>query len=235
MQTYTDLPIALLDGWTSRDRTHAPLQQVVYHYHNAEEWLEVTRGEITFYSLSGQSWPLGAGAVFRIPRGEVHRAEIGPGGVAYRMYLPIDVTPGLSMPLDDDELALLKTNLEFPEREDNTDGSAARFFEDHLSEHLAFCRVDGSVVGKDAFRGGFMFRGRSSAGTICVLNRAADAILLSTGVIVGAGTAEAKAFTNLRMFRREDGRWKCRVWVNFPSEDRSWLAADDHVQVRNRR
>jgi hypothetical protein len=217
MQTYTNLPIALLDGWIPREQTHPPLQQVGYHYHNVEEWLEVIHGGITFYSLSDQPWRLAAGAVFRIPRGEVHRAEIGPSGVVYRMYLPIDHTAGFSIPLSDGELALLKTNLEFPEREENADRGTAQFFAEHLSQHLAFCRVDGTVAGKEAFRGGFLPRGRSSDGTIRVLNRTADALLLATGVIVGTGTAEAKTITNVRLFKQEDGGWKCRVWVNFPA------------------
>jgi len=217
VQIYSSLPTALLDGWTSREQTHPPLEQVGFHYHHAEEWLQVTQGEITFYSLSRQPWPLAAGSVFRIPRGEVHSAEIGAAGVTYRMYVPIEFGAGFSIPLDAGELKLLATNLEFPLREENADGGAGRFFTEHLSDHLAFCRANGDVVGKKTYLEKFTAMGRSSDGTVCILNRTADAVLLSTGVTVGTGTPGAKSFTNLRLFKQEDGVWKCRVWVNVPA------------------
>ena len=217
MQIYSSLPTVLLDGWMSRQQTHPPHEQVGFHYHLAEEWLEVTDGAMTFYSLSQQAWPLAAGAVFRIPRGEVHRAGIGAAGVTYRMYVPIEFGVGFSIPLNDGELTLLATNLDFPVREENLDGGARAFFTEHLSEHLAFCRANGDVVDKQTYLAKFTAMGRSSDGTVCVLNRTADAVLLSTGVTVNTGAPDAKSFTNLRLFKQEDGRWKCRVWVNVPA------------------
>jgi len=72
------------------------------------------------------------------------------------------------------------------------------------------------VVGKDAFRGGFAARDRSASGTVCVLNRTANGVLLSTVVTTGTGGPTPLHFTNIRLFARESGLWKCRMWVNFP-------------------
>jgi hypothetical protein len=171
---------------------------------------------MTFYSLSDQAWPLEAGDVFHIPRGEVHRVDIGNRGAEYRMYTqtpPAGVFT--SNALSPDEVELLRRNLEFPLHEENADGRAAEFFAAQLSDALAFGRADASVVGKDAFTGGFIARGRASSGTIRVLNRKDNGLLLSTVVTVGSGS-EQKAFTNLRLFVREGDAWKCRIWLNYP-------------------
>jgi hypothetical protein len=216
MKIHTVLPQTLLDGWTSSQETHPAGQTVEFHYHDVEEWLEVRRGEITFFTLSDQALPLRAGAVLHIPRGEVHRAEIGPDGVEYQMYLPVAPATAFANRLAAEELALLRTNLAFPIREENTDGHAAEFFATHLSDQLAFCRADATVVGKDAFRGGFVARNRTSSGTVSVLNRTPNGILLSTVVTMGAGGPAAKSFTNIRLFVNESGAWRCKMWVNHP-------------------
>lgn len=216
MKFHTALPHALLHGWTSRQEAHPARQMVGFHYHDVEEWLEVRRGKITFFSVSEQTWPVGAGGVLHIPRGEVHRAAIGVDGVEYQMYLPVAPSTAFANRLAAEELALLRTNLEFPLREENTDGHAAEFFAAHLSDQLAFCRADGTVAGKDAFRGGFVAKNRSASGTVSVLNRTPNGILLSTVVTLGAGGPAAEAFTNIRLFAHESGAWRCRMWVNYP-------------------
>lgn len=215
MNTCSALPHELLDGWTSSHEIHPAGQIVGFHYHGVAEWLEVQRGDITFFSISGEQWPLRVGSVLHIPRGEVHRAEIGADGVEYQMYLPVALRTGFANSLAADELDLLQLNLTFPLREENTDGHAADFFAAHLSDQLAFCRADGNVVGKDAFREGFVAKGRSPSGTVSVLNRTANGLLLSTVVTVGTGPA-AQAFTNIRHFVKEGGAWRCRMWVNYP-------------------
>jgi hypothetical protein len=217
MKTYSGLPQALLKDWAATTETHPALQRVGFHYHDVDEWLEVMRGEITFFSISGQAWPLAVGNVFQIPRGEVHRADIGAGGVEYRMYLPLAMTGAVANRLSDDELDMLRTNLEFPIREENTDGRAAEYFAEHLSDALVFCRADASVVDKTTYRSAFTARGRSSSGTLAILNRAENGILLSTVVTTGTGGASPKPFTNVRLFVKEDGAWRCRLWVNFPA------------------
>jgi hypothetical protein len=212
---YSARPDAVIEGWPSLGQTHAPLKRVDFHYHDVEEWLEVVRGDITFCSLSGQTWLLHAGSVLHIPRGEVHRADIGAAGVEYRMYSPVEIATGFANTLNADEIDLLRTNLAFPIREENTDGRAAEFFAAHLSDQLAFCRADGTVVGKEAFREGFTARGRSASGTINVLNRSANSLLLSTDVTMTSGGSSRKTFTNVRLFVKEGDAWRCRIWVNF--------------------
>lgn len=215
LKIYTALPSELVEGWRSRIQTHPAAERIAEHYHDSEEWLEVTRGEMTFASLSGEGWRLRAGDAFHIPRGEVHRVQIGDRGVEYRMYAETEMLSGFSRPLGEDDLALLRTNLEFPIREENADGHAADFFREHLSDALTFVRADTSVVGKEGFTAGFAGRGRASRGSICVLNRSDTAMLITTVVTVGTGPAQ-KAFTNVRLWAREADAWKCRVWVNYP-------------------
>ena len=216
MRIYPALPRDLVDGWASSTENHPAGQMVGFHYHDVEEWLEVRRGAITFFSLSGEKKPLGAGSVLHIPRGEVHRAEIGAEGVAYQMYLPVAPSTGFANRLAADEIDLLQTNLAFPLREENTDGCAAPFFAAQLSDQLVFCRSDGTIAGKDAFREGFAAKNRSASGTVSVLNRTPNTIVLSTVVTVGRGGPAAKFFTNIRVFVKESGAWRCRMWVNVP-------------------
>jgi len=216
MNIYTALPQPILHGWTVTLETHPPGQAVQFHYHDVPEWLEVVRGGITFFTLSNEPLALRAGAVLNISRGEVHRADVGASGVDYRMFLPISVRTGFANVLSGEDVDLLRTNLEFPVREDNMDGSAPHFFGAHLSESLVFYRADGTIVDKSTYLSGFTARGRSSSGTIAVLNRTANTFLLSTVVVVGAGTPTAKSFTNLRVFVKETDGWKCRIWVNAP-------------------
>jgi Cupin domain len=217
MRVYPSLPVSILSGWASTNQTHSPRQNVDFHYHDVEEWLEVLRGEITFFTISGQQFRLTIGSVLQIPRGEVHRAEVGADGVEYQMLLPVTVPETFANRLGVDELAMLQTNLEFPIREDNKDGDAAQFFEEHLSEALLFCRANGRVVCKEAFRDGFADQTRSSSGTVQILNRTQSAVLVSTVVTMGAGGAAPKRFTNIRLFAKESGSWKCRMWINFPA------------------
>jgi hypothetical protein len=217
MRAYPSLPLPILEGWTSSTEVHPAMEKVGFHYHDVEEWLEVLRGSITFFTLSGRASPLSVGSVFQIPRGEVHRAEIGAEGVEYRMRLPVAIAEGFANRLSADEVEMLQTNLEFPIREDNKDGKAAEFFAAHLSPALAFCRADATVAGADAFRDGFVDRSRSSWGTVRILNRKPNGILLSLVVTTGTGGASPQHFTNIRLFAKEGGIWKCRMWVNYPS------------------
>jgi hypothetical protein len=216
MRTYSALPRPLLDDWVTRDITQAPGTRVGYHYHDTDEWLEVLRGGMTFVTLSERAWPLTPGAVFFIPRGEVHRVDIGSEGVDYRMFVPIATPTGFANELSPDQVQMLQVNLAFPAREENTDGAAAPFFAAHLSDALAFARADGAIVGKDTFREGFIARDRRTSGTACVLHRTADSLLLSTVVTVGATGPAPKHFTNMRLFVREGAAWRCRLWMNYP-------------------
>jgi hypothetical protein len=217
MKTYPQVPMSILEGWRSGEEVHPSGEQVAFHYHDLEEWLEVLEGRISFFDLAGRESRLAAGSVFMIPRGEVHRADIGPDGVRYRMLLPVDLPDTFANRLSADEIAMLQANLLFPVREDNLAGEAAQFFGEHLSEALTFCRANGDVVGKDAFRGAFTNRSRRSSGTVQILNRTPSAILLSTIVSVGVDGPDPTHFTNIRLFAKEGDAWKCRIWVNYPA------------------
>jgi hypothetical protein len=75
-------------------------QNADFHYHEVEEWLEVTQGAFSFYPagelVSPGTSPITckAGDKLHIPQGEVHRVEIvDPAGVTYTMWTPIHVKP----------------------------------------------------------------------------------------------------------------------------------------------
>lgn len=127
--------------------------------------------------------------------------------------------------LDPEELELLRLNLVIPLWEENPDGNAATLLAPYLSDRLVFGKGDGSVVGKHQYLQALGPRGRRPSDTVRVLNRArrrasapAESLLISTAVTVDAKPPDPGQFTNLRLFLKEDGFWKCRLWVNFPGD-----------------
>ena len=64
--------------------------------------------------------------------------------------------------------------------------------------------------------GGFTYRDRSTSGTVRVLNRTPNGLLLSMLVVVGTGGAAPRSFVNTRLFAKENGGWRCRMWMNVP-------------------
>ena len=217
MRAYSGVPHPLVDGWSSTIEAHPARQAVAFHYHDVDEWLEVLRGEITFFPLRGDGCRVAVGGALRIPRGEVHRADIGDDGVEYRMHLPVAIPADFGKRLTADEIALLQSNLEWPVQEDTGGDEAAAFFEDALSASLAFARANGTVVDKRGFlKDGFTLRDRSAPGTVRVLNQKKDFLLISILVTTGTGGTAPQSSANLRVLVNEGGTWRCRMWMNVP-------------------
>jgi len=215
VKIYRGIPRELVEGWVSRTVRHEAGQVVGFHYHDVEEWVQVVSGEMHFTSAGGREYPVHAGQALRIPRGEVHGAEVGPEGVEYRMCVPTAVPDELwENRLDADEMALIRTNLAVAAREDHGD---RRFFEDFLSESLLFRAADGSVADKEGFLlRGFAHRERLASDSVCVLHRTSASLLLSTIVTVPGGGAGSQRFNNVRLLARGKGGAKCLVWLNYP-------------------
>lgn len=215
MNVHSAVPLELVDHWEESEQTLSPLQVVDFHYHDVEEWLTVVRGEITFFTLTDTPFQLDVAGTLHIPRGEVHRAEVGSDGVVYRMFLPVPI-PSFAKKLTAEELDALMRNLEFPQYEDGRAEDGSEFFENALSDQLVFCRANGMCVDKRTFiEEAFVDKGRSSAGSIQILNRTENGLLISTVVDV-ADANGVHSFVNLRFLAAEGGTLRCRLWVNYP-------------------
>jgi hypothetical protein len=215
MRIYPALPRELVDGWKLSLQTLASHEKVRFHYHDVEEWLTVVRGGITFFTLADQAFHTDVGQALRIPQGEVHRVEAEPDGVDYQMFLPIAVTPFIKE-LTTDQLSALRRNLDFPDYEDGRMPNGQAFFEDALSDDLLFCRATGVCVSKKTFiDGAFVDKGRSSAGSIRVLNKTVNGLLISTVVNMG-GDGGMDSFNNIRFLAVEGETFRCRLWANYP-------------------
>jgi hypothetical protein len=215
MKIYPRVPEGLVEDWVASTERHDPGEKLRSHYHDVEEWLQVQKGAICFFSAGGRAYRLGVGQALLIPRGEVHRVEIGPDGVEYRMWLPVAVRDGdFANVLDEEDLALIKTNLEAPKAEDRGDES---FFDDFLSEQVTFRTAPGPVLDKAGFKGrGFQNRNRLPSDSVRVLHKGADSVLLLTAVVVPGDGGAPQSVSNERLFVREGTSLKCRVWLNYP-------------------
>jgi hypothetical protein len=215
MHIYPTLPRELVDGWKQSLQTLAAYKEVRFHYHDVEEWLVVVSGTITFFTLANQPFRINVGRALLIPQGEVHRAEVGPDGVDYEMFLPVAVTPFIKE-LTTDELSALRRNLDFADYEDGRIPNGQAFFEDVLSDDLVFCRASGVCVDKKTFiDGAFVDKNRSSAGSIQILNRTVNGLLISTVVNVGS-EGGVNSFNNVRFLAVERETFRCRLWANYP-------------------
>jgi hypothetical protein len=229
MKCYKTMLDQVVDGWSWEDVHHDPGSEP-FHYHDVEEWLEVRDGTITFYTADEKPYELAPRNALNIQPGEVHRVEIGPQGVAYRMWLPVDMSgKTFQHNIDEQDKALLRRNLELPkvenrwdERSPNTtveENPDGEFLNDFTSTELKFRNAKGKYLGKKAYLkrppAGVK---RTPSDTICVLYKAVDSVLLSTVVQTeSTKTGAREAFVNTRFFVREgDGLWRCRVWMNFP-------------------
>jgi hypothetical protein len=214
VKLYNAVPSELAIGWEQLIQTHPPDQVVTFHYHEIEEWLTVVSGEITFFTLGDESFHVEIEQTLRIPRGEVHRADIGPKGVEYRMLLPFAVSP-FRKELTLDELEALRRNLEFPDYEDGRKPNREEFFKSALSDDLDFCRADGKCIDKTAFiHQQFVHKGRSSDGSVRVLNNTDNGLLFST-VVKTTDAGPERSFTNIRFLERKEGVLRCRLWTNY--------------------
>ena len=238
MKIYQQMPHENVSGWQSpKDVRHAPGSEP-FHYHEVEEWLEVLEGTITFFpaALDEPPYPtppysLVVGQALSLQPGEVHRAEIGPDGVRYRMWLPVEIDQKtFQRVLENQEVALVKRNLGLPAAENgwlkrqadvaitgNPDGN---FLDDFTSADLIFRGATGKFLTKESYlrRQGGGPVSRSASDSVCILYRSAGHLLLSTVVGTQSSEPDARAsYTNIRFFVREgDGSWRCRVWMNFP-------------------
>jgi hypothetical protein len=119
MKIYQNMTRELVERWFSGtgwvlspehgDFTGNP---VGFHYHDVEEWLQVTNGKVTFVSAGGMKYLLDVGDVLQIPRGEVHDVEIGPDGVDYQMWVRVAVPEEKwETKLTDEDMNLIRMNL----------------------------------------------------------------------------------------------------------------------------
>jgi hypothetical protein len=210
----------LVDGWATSIERHDPGKTYPFHYHTVEEWLEVRRGAICFFSASGCEYRLVEGMALWIPQGEVHRVEVGSNGVDYRMWTPVEVSDGpFAHNLDPDFLALIETNLKVPQVEDNEDRESFRkFFDDFLAPELTFRTAPGGLLRKD----GFLARPvgdvrRESSGSVCILHASSESLLLATVVHTRPRAGGPRSsFANIRLFVKEGNVRKCLIWLNYP-------------------
>ena len=215
MKDYAAVPGELVNGWQESVESWPGRKPIRFHYHDVEEWLTVVSGEITFFTLADTPFRVDVGRSLHIPRGEVHRVEVGSQGVEYRMFLPIAV-PTFANKLDEEELDALRRNLQFPEYEDGPPENGHEFFKSSLSEKLEFCRADGKCEGKTEFLARLSGDGnRSSSGSIQVLNKTDYGLLISTIVQMGKAK-QAKWYMNVRFLEKDGGKLRCRLWVNYP-------------------
>jgi hypothetical protein len=190
MKKYLSMPRQLVDGWAKRTVTHPAGEQIAFHYHEVDEWLEVLTGEISFFSVGGRGCRLGDGEALWIPRGEVHRVEIGAGGAEYRMWLPVDVRPSdFSLHLAREDLSLVEENLKLPafenlldkkKRGESVHQDPEEFISSFVAPGLTFRAGDGSLRNS---------RGPASAHRIAdhsirILDKRGESVLLSTVVHV---------------------------------------------------
>ncbi len=231
MERFDSLPRNAVEGWPQQLVKHPPLERVPFHYHAVEEWLQVMHGALTFVAPGGAEIPVTTGQALRLPPGEVHRVDIGPDGTSYEMWTARDERDDMfAHPVSEDLLALIARNLTLPEVENrwdrrNRDQPTPRDREDEtfLLETLSPALVFRTGKGGYLDRGHYLRRPppnplfvRSSSGSVQVLHEGADSLLLSTVVHTSRDDGSTAAFTNVRLFVREDGRWMCRVWLNSP-------------------
>lgn len=213
MKIHSNIPDEITNNWASNIERHAGKEHITFHYHDVEEWLQVVNGQISFFSAGEQEYRLSTGQILQIPRGEVHRVEIGPDGVEYWMWVPTAANrEHFANELNEEDIRLIKDNLDLPKAED---GGNISFFNDFLSEQLLFRTATGVELDKAGFIGrGFQNRNRHSD-SIRVLYKGLDCILISSIVTIRED-GSAQSFSNARLFVREGSAFKCRVWLNSP-------------------
>lgn len=229
MQKSLDVPqnVRGTPGWPMRPMSHRAGPPVHDHYHDVEEWLQVQEGEMTFFTAGGTPCKLAKGDALRILPGEVHHVEIGPADVRYSMWTTVtESAAAFDHPVSDELRKLIQRNLDLPAVENRWDkrnrvelSAESRkdreILEDLLSENLTFRTAKGIYLGREQYLNREPGTERTSSGSVQILHETASTLLLSTVVETGSGGAKA-AFTNIRLFVKEGGAWKCSVWMNFP-------------------
>ncbi len=218
MKVYAAVPAGSVDAWRESPKKLPSAQTIGPHYHDVEEWLTVVSGEIMFFTLAGEPFRVDVGRSLHIPRGEVHHVKVGSQGAEYRMFVPITEPMSVNV-LTGKEVIALRQNLEFPNYEDGRAENGLQFFESTLSDQLLFCRADGKCDNKEEFIAPFCAetidnRDRSSSGSIKVLKKSENGLVISTVVQVGKAD-QAKWYMNVRYLEKEEGKLRCRFWVNY--------------------
>jgi quercetin dioxygenase-like cupin family protein len=231
MKLFDSIPRQAVEGWRARDVSHAAGEAVPFHYHSIEEWLEVNRGSLRFFTAGGQEFEVPNGRALQIPPGEVHRVDIGAEGVSYRMLTPDEPHDGsFSHQVSDELLALIEKNLALPavenrwERRNRAEPSSA----DRQDEALLLGLLSSSLIFRTA-KSSYLDRQhylerlssnppvvRSTSGSVQILHQTSDTVLLSTTVETAREDGVRALFTNVRLFIREEATLKCRVWLNYP-------------------
>lgn len=227
MERFDAMPRKAVEGWPRQDVAHPAGEHVPFHYHDMEELLEVTLGALRFVTPGGREFPVTKGQALRIPPGEVHRVDIGPEGASYHMWTPREERDG-AFPhrVSDELLALLTDNLAVPDVENRWErrNRAQLSQEDRDDEAFLMKLLSGMLIFRTA-GGSYLDSGqylrrpqpdpvfvKSTSGSIQVLHETSDTVLLSTVV----ETSRPASYTNVRLFVKEEGTWKCRVWLNSP-------------------
>ena len=231
MQKYPDIPETVrgTPGWPSKPVSHPAGERVGLHYHDVEEWLQVLEGDMTFFTAGGTPSRVVKGDAFRILPGEVHSVEIGPAGVTYKMWTTVaESDEAFAHPVSDQLRLLIESNLALPTVENRWDqrnrlaltdenGRDRTFLETFLSEHLTFRTAKGIYVGREQYLNRDAAKvERASSGSVQILHASPETLLLSTAVEMPAPAGVKASFSNIRLFVKEGGAWKCSVWLNFP-------------------
>ena len=201
-------------NWISRKVAHPANLKVDFHFHSVEEWLKVLSGSGSFYRVNGTEVLIVEGDILHIPQGEIHRVDVGPEGLLYEMYIPMEISSGsFSNPLDQREIQLMLTHLNLPVYGDRRDsdrmhnvfgGYSEVMLKDLMSDGFSFRTATGRIMDKD----GYLARDTDDAtrevggnGSLCVLHRCAECIVISSVVDVPSKAMER--FLTLGYCRRK--------------------------------
>jgi glyoxylase I family protein len=93
-----------------------------------------------------------------------------------------------------------------------------QYLRDVLHEELVFRRADGTVVGKVEYLDGLAARSYDLMDVeVLDVQEGAESAVVDV-VVTARGTSGGKpfggSFRNVRTFVRDNGRWRCRVWIN---------------------
>jgi hypothetical protein len=242
MDMYGSVPQHLIGDWPYRDVSHPGGDRYDYHFHEVEEWLEVRRGGMSFFPAGCGEHRVPVGKALRILRGEIHRVEVLPEGVDYRMWLSADVASDrFARSLDQTAMDLISRNLRVPNEENGWEedqrkakiaaqisgGSGAAtpvskhrvFLEDFVHTDLVFRTAGGAL---SLGRRDYIQRPLGNApvvrradDTVRVLHWADASIVLSTTVHTQQN-GDSRSFCNIRTFVQEEGQFRCRIWINLP-------------------
>ncbi|NNC19326.1 cupin domain-containing protein [Corallococcus exiguus] len=243
--SFSSLPGPILGSWWCEGVVHPGDSQFPQHYHQMDEWVRVTEGTIAFTGVAnGQTLEAVAGDCIEIPAGHAHSVRVGASGVKYDMWTPersdeafmkrLARGPAHGAEPNEQKLAVLvQANFDIPRWENQAAGDprALQALEDLLHPSLVFRRANGTIVTLSEYLQRFREPPPSGGKGISVhrwgstelklLDLTADSAVVSIVVHTVETDRESLmgrpgAYENIRAFVLEQGRWKCRMWVNYP-------------------